>query len=159
MVLAYLSGPIIHSEFRQDDLYQVVIKTLEERGVSVFAPQFLPPADSHEIYQRDVDQVRACDFLVAEVSNPSLGVGMEIMLAIELSKPIIMFYNKEMGRLSKMVRGAPGKVIFSYTTIDEVVKILGEIDFKNLIVCECQNCDSGVSMKNETDSRCLGCSE
>jgi nucleoside 2-deoxyribosyltransferase len=157
MTLAYLSGPIIHFEDRRDEFYRVVIDLLEEKGVEVFAPQYIPPASPEEIYERDVRNVRACDFLIAEVSSPSHGVGMEIMLAIELSKPILLFFNSSSGRLSKMVSGAPGKALFDYLDLDDVMQVLHRIDYANLIVDDCPICDSQVIEASEDQLRCISC--
>ncbi|MHA1924569.1 MAG: nucleoside 2-deoxyribosyltransferase [Candidatus Thorarchaeota archaeon] len=157
MTLAYLSGPIIHTEDRRDDFYRVVIDLLEENGVEVFAPQFFPSASPEEIYERDARNVRACDFLIAEVSSPSHGVGMEIMLAIELSKPVLLFFDSSSGRLSKMVSGAPGKALFKYLDIDDVTQVLRRIDFTNLIVDHCPICDSQVVEATEDQLRCVSC--
>jgi hypothetical protein len=98
-----------------------------------------------------------CDFLLTEVSNPSLGVGMEIMLSIELMKPILMFYDGEIDMLSKMVRGADGKVLIQYSTLDEVEKKLRTHNLENLIVQHCPVCDSQVAEVNENNLRCVGC--
>lgn len=157
MTLAYLSGPIIHAEDRRDDFYRAVIDLLEAKGIEVFAPQFYPPAGPEEIYERDVRKVRACDFLVAEVSSPSHGVGMEIMLAIELSKPILLFFDSTSGRLSRMVAGAPGKALFNYLDIDEVTQVLDRIDYASLIVDDCPVCDSHVVEASKNQLRCVLC--
>lgn len=157
MIQAYLSGPIIHAEDRRDDFYRVVIDLLEEKGVDVFAPQFFPPASPEEIYERDIRYLRSCDVLIAEVSSPSHGVGMEIMLAIELSKPIILFFDASSGRLSKMVSGAPGKALFTYLDLDDVTQVLSRIDFTRLIVDQCPICDSQVVEATENQLRCVSC--
>ncbi len=157
MVLAYLSGPIIHQQKRKEDFYRLVVSTLEELDVDIFAPQFLPPAPAEEIYQRDVHNVRSCDFLVAEVSSPSHGVGMEIMLAIELQKPILLFQHANSEKLSRMVLGADGKVLFIYDELDEVSRILREIDLRTLTVAECSNCDSQVAEKSRNRFLCVAC--
>ncbi len=157
MTLAYLSGPIIHSEDRRDDFYRVVIDILEEKGVEVFAPQFVPPASAEEIYERDVRNVRACDVVISEVSSPSHGVGMEIMLAIELAKPILLFFDSSSKRLSKMVSGARGKALFKYLGLDEVEEVLRRIDFANLIVDQCPICDSQVVESTADQLRCVSC--
>lgn len=157
MTLAYLSGPIIHTEDRRDDFYRVVIDFLEERGIDVFAPQFMPPASPEEIYERDVRNVRACDFLISEVSSPSHGVGMEIMLAVELSKPILLFFDSSSIRLSKMVSGAPGKALFKYLGLDDVIEVLERMDFTKLIVDECPVCESQVVESTEDQLRCISC--
>ena len=157
MVLAYLSGPIIHQNNRKEDFYRLVVSTLEELDIDVFAPQFLPPAPAEEIYQRDVHKVRSCDFLIAEVSSPSHGVGMEIMLAIELQKPILLFQGAKGENLSRMVLGADGKVLFTYGGLDEVSKRLRKIDLKALTVAECPNCDSQVAEKSQSRVLCVSC--
>ncbi|RLI62191.1 MAG: hypothetical protein DRO93_01970 [Candidatus Thorarchaeota archaeon] len=157
MVQAYLSGPIIHDDLRRDEFYHVVVDTLEKNGVTVFAPQFLPKASPREIYLRDVREVRVSDFLVAEVSNPSLGVGMEIMLAIELVIPVLLFRHTQSKPLSHMVRGADGKVLFEYETMDDVRRILNGITYDSLIVHPCPSCDSQVAEVDEEGLRCVGC--
>jgi hypothetical protein len=155
--LVYLSAPIIQKESRKDDFCSTVIQVLENLGFEVFAPQLLEPAEPEEIYRRDVHNVRLSDFLVVEISNPSLGVGMEIMLGIELMKPLLMFYDTEAGPISKMVEGANGKVMFEYRNLDDVEKILRNYNLENLIVQKCPTCDAQVAEVNDDNLRCLGC--
>lgn len=157
MVLAYLSAPIIHSNLRKDDFCTVVIKTLEDKGVTVFAPQLLGPAKPHVIYQRDVENVMKSDFLIAEITNPSLGVGMEIMLAIELDKPILLFYNSDIEHLSKMVIGAPGKVLFVYDSLEDVDGILRKLNLDNLLVMKCAYCSSHIAEVIDDEVHCVEC--
>ncbi|MHA2378321.1 MAG: nucleoside 2-deoxyribosyltransferase [Candidatus Thorarchaeota archaeon] len=157
MVLAYLSGPIIHSHQRKDDFYRLVVRMLEELDIDVFAPQFLPRAPAEEIYHRDVHYVRSCDLLIAEVSNPSHGVGMEIMLAIELLKPVLMFHHSSSEKLSRMVLGADGKVLFMYDELEEVSRRLLKHDLKKLTVAVCRECDSQVAEKSDNHVRCVAC--
>ena len=44
-----------------------------------------------EIHDRDMNWITQSDIFVAEVSNPSLGVGYEISAAISLNKKIYWF--------------------------------------------------------------------
>jgi nucleoside 2-deoxyribosyltransferase len=157
MVLVYLSAPIIKKASRKDEFCSRIVTTLEDLGLNVFAPQFLDPAEPEEIYRRDVHNVRMSDFVLTEVSNPSLGVGMEIMLAIELVKPVLMFFEGELENLSKMVRGADGKVLVEYKTLDDVEKTLRSHNLENLIVQQCPVCDSQVAEALEEGLKCLGC--
>ena len=157
MVLVYLSAPIIKKASRKDDFCSRVVTILEDLGLTVFAPQFLGPADPEEIYRRDVHNVRMCDFVLTEVSNPSLGVGMEIMLAIELMKPIMMFFEGEIESLSKMIRGADGKVLIEYNTLEDVEKKLRAHNLENLIVQKCPVCDAQVAEVIEEGLKCIGC--
>ena len=157
MVIAYLSAPIIKKDSRKDDFCTRVVTLLEDLGIAVFAPQFLGQADPEEIYRRDVHNVRMCDFLIAEVSNPSLGVGMEIMLAIELMKPVVMFFEGEIESLSKMVRGADGKVLIEYKKLEDVERKLRAHNLENLIVQKCPICDAQVAEVLEVGLKCIGC--
>ncbi len=157
MVLVYLSAPIIKKSARKDDFCTQVSTILEDLGLAVFAPQFLGPAEPEEIYRRDVHNLRMSDFIIAEVSNPSLGVGMEIMLAIELVKPVLMFFHGEVEALSKMVRGADGKILIEYNTLKDVEKILRNHNLENLIVQKCPVCDAQVAEALEDGLKCLGC--
>ena len=157
MVLVYLSAPIIKKASRKDEFCSRVVKVLEELGLNVFAPQFLGPAEPAEIYRRDVYNVRISDFILTEVSNPSLGVGMEIMLAIDLVKPILMFFEGDIEALSKMVRGADGKVLIEYKTLDDVENVLRSHNLENLIVQKCPLCDSQVAEVLEEGLKCVGC--
>ena len=157
MVLAYLSAPIIHSNLRKDDFCTVVIKALEDKGITVFAPQLLGPAEPHIIYKRDVENVMKSDFVIAEITNPSLGVGMEIMLSIELKKPIFLFYNSDIKQLSKMVLGAPGKVLFVYDSLEDVDGILRRINLDNLLVLKCAYCNSHVAEVIDDEFHCVEC--
>ena len=157
MVLAYLSAPIIHSGLRKNDFCSTVIKVLEEKGVTVFAPQLLAPADPDVIFKRDVDQVRKCDLLIAEISSPSLGVGMEIMLSIELMKPLLLFHDATALPISRMVLGADGKALFSYSSMSDVVDILNSLNLENLLVLKCPVCSSQVAEVSAEEIRCIQC--
>ncbi|OLS30489.1 MAG: 2'-deoxynucleoside 5'-phosphate N-hydrolase 1 [Candidatus Thorarchaeota archaeon AB_25] len=157
MVLVYLSAPIIKKSSRKDDFCNRVVTILEDLGLTVFAPQLLGPAEPEEIYRRDVHNVRMCDFVLTEVSDPSLGVGMEIMLAIELMRPVLMFFDGEIESLSKMVRGADGKVLIEYNTLEDVEKKLRAHNLENLIVQKCPVCDAQVAEVLEEGLKCIGC--
>lgn len=77
------------------------------------------------IRNRDKDWVREADVIVAEVTTPSLGVGMELGWAEELGKQIICLYRETEGRrLSALVDGSPDIKVFRYRTVDDVATIL-----------------------------------
>lgn len=157
MTLVYLSAPIIKKGLRKDEFCSTVVRVIEDLGINIFAPQFLGPVEPDEIYRRDVNNVRMCDFVVAEVSNPSLGVGMEIMLAIELMKPVLMFHEADMGPISKMILGADGKVLLGYSSLEDVERILRTHNLEHLIVQKCPACNSHVIEVDGEDLRCVGC--
>lgn len=60
-----------------------------------------------QIYWRDLGEVDKADFLVAELSVVSWGVGQELTYAIMKGKPILALYNtKSRFKISEMVTGA-----------------------------------------------------
>ena len=159
MTKVYLSGPIIHLQDRKDDFYRIVVDTLNEMDIEVFAAQFQPLENPMHIFERDIREVKSCDIVIAEVSNPSHGVGMELMLAIELSKPILMFHDRDVQCISHMVLGAKGKVIFPYGTLEDVVDILRSVDLKHLKVQDCPKCGAQIVEIFRDKFRCVVCKD
>jgi nucleoside 2-deoxyribosyltransferase len=73
------------------------------------------------IHNRDLSWIAEANCAIAEVTNPSLGVGYEIHHALTLGKPVLCLFAKvEDGHsLSAMIAGAPNMYhtlkIFEYT--------------------------------------------
>ena len=66
--------------------------------------------------------------VIAEVTNPSLGVGYEIGRAIECKKKIVcLFYTKSDNRLSAMIAGSKDIVLFEYSSLNEAISYLDKI--------------------------------
>lgn len=75
---------------------------------------------SEEIYEKDIAWVRQADGIIAEVTNPSLGVGYEIAKAEEWGKPVLALFREDGARrLSAMIDGSPTVEVFRYTELDE----------------------------------------
>jgi nucleoside 2-deoxyribosyltransferase len=77
-----------------------------------------------EVFARDVDWIRACDVLIAEVSVPSHGVGYEIGFALGLGKRVLCLHH-ETRRVSKMITGNPDPLlqVKAYRDADHAVKL------------------------------------
>ncbi len=75
-----------------------------------------------DVYERDVNWIKNCDVLIAEVSAPSHGVGYEIGFALNIRKPVLCLYQKDQ-RVSKMITGnSDSKLsIQSYANIKEAI--------------------------------------
>jgi hypothetical protein len=81
----------------------------------------------HKIHDRDLEWLRNSDFLVAEVTNPSLGVGYEIGKAAEWGKPVLCLYRPENGRsLSAMIAGCEAVTVREYQNADELPAVFAE---------------------------------
>ncbi|XP_012771021.1 5-hydroxymethyl-dUMP N-hydrolase isoform X1 [Maylandia zebra] len=79
------------------------------------------------IHNRDLDWLHQSDVVVAEVTQPSLGVGYELGRAVDMKKKIFCLFRPSSGRiLSAMIRGATDVenfVVRDYSE-DEVEKVL-----------------------------------
>lgn len=131
----YFAGSITGG--RDDsELYLEIIKILKNYGDiltehvgSKNLSQMGEKISDKEIYERDIAWVKMSDVVVAEVTHPSFGVGMEIARATEFKKKVICVYRQIEGkRLSAMVSGCSGVLVFKY----QELKDLENIFLKNL---------------------------
>ncbi|XP_065833444.1 5-hydroxymethyl-dUMP N-hydrolase-like [Oscarella lobularis] len=117
---------------RQDaQLYYSLVELLKSHGKifteHVADPNLSEAGDAHLddkfIHDRDLDWLQQSDALIAEVTQPSLGVGYEIGRAVAMNKPVLCLFRPSSGKsLSAMIRGAQdGKslVVQDYETLDE----------------------------------------
>jgi nucleoside 2-deoxyribosyltransferase len=87
-------------------------KTLDNNGESDKTDEY--------IYNRDCSWIREADFVIADVTIPSLGVGYEIRYAEDSNKPILCIYQEGSDkRVSAMISGNNNLTIHSYNTIEE----------------------------------------
>ena len=95
-------------------LYQAIVDAIKVAGGNVLSEGFVndainyggSPLPADQIYQRDTKMIHDCDIVIAEVTNPSLGVGYELAYAEKLGRPILCLFNRTSeNKLSAMVSG------------------------------------------------------
>ncbi|MQS88211.1 nucleoside 2-deoxyribosyltransferase [Companilactobacillus mishanensis] len=102
---------------------EVLTKHIGDKDLSVDGQTELSDA---EIRKRDIDWMKEADLVIAETSNPSLGVGYELAYAEKINKPVLILHNKRT-KLSAMINGTEYfKDINYYFSIEEARHILGE---------------------------------
>lgn len=129
MSQVYLSVPIIAN--RNLEIAKNIAKTIENEGYEIVSKWVLEEnlklyISPEEILKRDINGVLKSDIIIAEVSNPSHGVGMEIAIALLSGKKIILIKNKD-SKLSYMLQGIPNKEIIEYTSIEDIKNKLSKI--------------------------------
>lgn len=80
-----------------------------------------------EIWTRDISWLKAADGVIAEVTNPSLGVGYEIGKASEWGIRVLALYRSLPGkRLSAMIAGSANVEVFEYQDAAETKTKIAE---------------------------------
>ena len=117
------------------DLYLEIIKYLknfgevltEHVGDNLITSSGESSINDIGIHNRDMDWLISSDIIVAEVTNPSLGVGYEIGRAIEYNKKIICLYRENKGkRLSAMISGSNKIINIKYADFDEFKLLINQ---------------------------------
>lgn len=131
-IKAYVSLPIIKAKsLHFNKKYVNLLKSLgiivRSSWVAEFPNNSLTP---HEVFKRDINAIMESDVLIADVTEPSHGVGAEIMYAYLNKKPIIMTH-REGTSISYMIRGMPSVRIIAYKNLEDLksklVSVLEEI--------------------------------
>ncbi len=106
-------------------------KAIADTGHEITSPWVLGALEKADpsvmnIFQRDKSGVEKSDAIVADVTDPSIGVGMEIMAAYKAGKRVIIVAKK--GRLtSKMLEHMDGKETVEYLEEPEIYEGLVRI--------------------------------
>ncbi len=81
-----------------------------------------------DIHDRDYQWLNEADVVIAEITNPSLGVGAEIADAVNLGIPVLCVYKKEYEhQISAYIRGKAGVVCRAYSDYDELKEVIREV--------------------------------
>lgn len=107
----YFSGSIAGGR-KYLETYKNIVAYLKKQGHQVLTEHiiidnifdFENKLKPQEIYERDIRLLNECDVVIAEVSNPSLGVGYEICCALEHNIPTLCIYQPAI-YISRMILG------------------------------------------------------
>lgn len=133
----YIAGAIsgLSDEEHEEslELYRKLDASVRGLGLECFVPHLHSQIeqsdadDVKEVFDEGEKEIAARDAFVAEVSVPSHGVGMELMNAYKLGKPIVLL-SKKGSTVGRFVRGIPSVVYHTqYENADEAAKFLKNI--------------------------------
>jgi 2'-deoxynucleoside 5'-phosphate N-hydrolase len=134
---AYIAGPITNVEDfeSQKRFYEALGLAAEEMGCRTCIPHRDNGENQKSHLEKSVAAVFAwatgavhdCDVIVADVSEPSLGTGGELMEAFREGKPIVLL-SKKGSRVSAFVRGNPAVVYhIEYDDQEQAVRQLKQV--------------------------------
>ncbi len=109
----YIAGSLLHVYKSSWKIYEKIGNVVENFGLKAWIPHIhtadgLDPhgneLDSIHVFNKNVEIIRNSKMVIAEVTNPSTGTGIEIGTALNLNKPVICLVHKD-AKLTRMVRG------------------------------------------------------
>ncbi|HBM45953.1 MAG: hypothetical protein UT05_C0001G0070 [Parcubacteria group bacterium GW2011_GWF2_38_76] len=84
-----------------------------------------------EIESRDMRWLKEADFVVAEITSPSHGVGIELNESKHQKKPILCIHKNNDKKISAMISGCDDFFVASYTNIDDAISHVESFVKKN----------------------------
>lgn len=117
-----ITGAITTAKEESLEIYKILVEKLSQYTDNIYSPidtiEF--KGTSEEIYRRAMKMIQDADLVIAEMSNPSTGQGMELQEAVRLGIPIIVIAKKGT-KISNTVLGS-GKVmkVIFYDEIEEI---------------------------------------
>jgi nucleoside 2-deoxyribosyltransferase len=115
-------------------LYLALVDELRRYGEvlteHVASPELDPIGESGSdaaIHDRDLAWLKEADYLVAEVTTPSLGVGYEIGRATEWNTPVLALFRPSEGKkLSAMIAGSNGVEAREYQEASDAAETIAQ---------------------------------
>lgn len=106
-----------------------VLNYLQSLWHTVSSEEFYTNLNPHltdkEIFSRDIQMIHESDLILANVSNPSLGVGYELGFSEALGKKIICFYQASLvSYVSAMVTGNSSFETYGISNLEELRQLL-----------------------------------
>ncbi|MBU2639048.1 MAG: nucleoside 2-deoxyribosyltransferase [Nanoarchaeota archaeon] len=120
---AYITCPVSHTKERLNLLPEIE-KIVREKGIDTFVFQIGGEPD--EIFRRDYSQLKSCDMIIAEVSERSHGVGIEIGLSFCLGLERILLHQKGT-YVTPLAHGMPKTTIIEYGHLEDLKKKLSSV--------------------------------
>jgi len=113
---AYITCPVTITNKRLDFLPEIK-KIVESKGLETFVIKV--GGTPEEIFDRDYNQIKSSDLIIAEVSEPSHGVGIEIGMSFSLGLKRILLFQKG-STVTKLAQGMPDTFIVEYEELEDL---------------------------------------
>jgi len=120
---AYITCPVSHSRERLNLLPEIE-KIVNKKEIESFVFQI--SENPKEIFERDYNQLKSCDLIIAEVSETSHGVGIEIGMSFCLGLKRILLLEKGK-HVTKLVHGMPNTQTIVYENLEDLKEKLSEV--------------------------------
>jgi len=126
--LILITGTVTSSSNENVEIYNEVIEICKKYSNDVYSPldTMKFKGSNEERYKRAMELLQETKLIIAEISVPSTGQGMELQEAVRLGIPIIIIA-KEGSKISGLLLGTKNiKSIIYYNDIETLKTKLGE---------------------------------
>jgi hypothetical protein len=117
---AYITSPVSYTQNRLD-LLPHIKEVVEANGIEPFV--FEVGGEPKDIFTRDYSNLASSNIIIAEVSERSHGVGIELGLSYGLGLRRILLL-AEGSSVSKLAEGMPSTTILIYKNVEHLKQIL-----------------------------------
>ena len=124
-----IKGDITYQKYYKELIS--LVKVLNHTAISELNKEFKEPEpiSDNQIYERDINWLKESDVMIAEVSGPSLGVGYEIAIALNVIKiPVLALLNSGVKKISSIIAGCTSElfILREYKDPEEIKKHIEE---------------------------------
>lgn len=120
---AYITCPVSYTQNRLDILPHVK-QVVEEAGIEPFV--FEIGGDAKDIFDRDYSNLASSDIIIAEASERSHGVGIELGLSYSLGLQRILLLSAG-STVSKLAEGMPETSVIHYKDSEDLKVQLAQL--------------------------------
>ena len=130
-VKVFVAGRLDQSKLENQKIYEIIAEVCESLGFEVWLPHRDTRKEMKEkfsgaeeivknLYSFDLEKVKSCDLVIAELTNPSFGVGTELRICDEYDIDVIALA-KEDANVSVTIIGNPAiKKFFRYKELNDL---------------------------------------
>ncbi|HYC27123.1 MAG TPA: nucleoside 2-deoxyribosyltransferase [Nitrososphaerales archaeon] len=123
----YLSVPMVAN--RAIERAEQMARAIVDTGNILTSPWVLGELGASDpdlnVFQRDLEGVERSDLILADLTEPSVGVGMEIMAAHKAGVPVVVLARRG-SPVSKMLLHMKNKVLLTYDDGGDVYGLVSE---------------------------------
>lgn len=117
-----ITGSVMSTNSDSIYIYKKLVQICEEHGLEVSSPldTMAFTGNDEERYIRAMKLIDSANYIIAEMSIPSTGQGMELQQAIIKKIPILIIA-KENSKISSLIKGSKGIVdILYYNNLEDI---------------------------------------
>ena len=125
----YFCGSMTYDRSKKDT-YVKLIEKIKEYGEVLndfVGDTVVTDYEPSYVFKRDTNNLSNADFLVADLSVVSLGVGFEVGYYLQFGKPLVLMYDINKPLPSSLLRGVDKATVIPYENDSDAVKKLDEI--------------------------------